>query len=58
VNGVAEAAAQAQASGATAISALVYTPWQHHNQRLSTPDDMQITLFEPVTRAEHALDEG
>ncbi len=55
VDGVAEAAAQAQASGATPISELIYTPWQHHNQRLRTPDDMQITLFEAAV-AEEAVE--
>ncbi len=33
--------------GATLMNSSVRTPWGHHNQRVTTPDGRQMTLFMP-----------
>lgn len=42
------ASAAMQLNGAHAIGQLVHTPWGHLNQRLQTPDGVQITVFQPL----------
>jgi catechol 2,3-dioxygenase-like lactoylglutathione lyase family enzyme len=44
---VATVAGAAQAAGAQAVHAAVPTPWGDYNQRLATPDGLQITLYQP-----------
>ncbi len=34
-------------AGAKPMHASVHTPWNHHNQRVMTPDGRQMTLFQP-----------
>ncbi len=50
------AAARAQAAGAESLSGPITTPWQHRNQRLSTPggvhDGVQITLSQVMSTPE------
>lgn len=48
---VAGAGAALQASGARALNRALLTPWGDFNQRLSTPDGIQITLFQPHAEA-------
>jgi NAD(P)-dependent dehydrogenase (short-subunit alcohol dehydrogenase family) len=41
---------------AGALNAPVRTPWNHFSQRLQTPDGIQVTLFQPVTDAQTAVE--
>jgi lactoylglutathione lyase len=41
------ATAALEQAGAKPMHASVRTPWGHHNQRVTTPDDRQMTLFMP-----------
>ena len=43
-----ETAATLQKQGAIAEKEAVQTPWEHFNQRLRSPDGLQLTLFQPV----------
>lgn len=43
---VAEASLLLQNGGAAAVNGRVQTPWGHLNQRLQTPDGLQLTLFQ------------
>jgi catechol 2,3-dioxygenase-like lactoylglutathione lyase family enzyme len=43
---VEKAATELVASGASVIHAPVLTPWGDTNQRLQTPDGLQLTLFQ------------
>lgn len=45
---VREATAALQNQGAVAEKEAVQTPWGHFNQRLESPDGLQLTLFQPV----------
>lgn len=40
------ASAALQSNGAYAVGPLVHTPWGHLNQRLRTPDGLQVTVFQ------------
>jgi NAD(P)-dependent dehydrogenase (short-subunit alcohol dehydrogenase family) len=40
------ASAAMQLHGAHAVGPLVHTPWGHFNQRLRTPDGLQVTVFQ------------
>jgi lactoylglutathione lyase len=41
------ATAAFQEAGATPMHASIRTPWGHHNQRVTTPEGRQMTLFMP-----------
>jgi lactoylglutathione lyase len=45
VNDLARAAAAVSDVGARIVAEPVRTPWGDHNQRLQTPDGLQLTLF-------------
>ena len=40
---------RALAYGATLVHDPVITPWRHHNARITSPDGLQITLFQVLT---------
>jgi hypothetical protein len=42
-----------QNGGAVAVNGQVQTPWGHLNQRLQTPDGLQLTLFQVTAEKEH-----
>lgn len=44
---VAGASVSLQNGGATPVNGRVQTPWGHLNQRLQTPDGLQLTIFQP-----------
>jgi catechol 2,3-dioxygenase-like lactoylglutathione lyase family enzyme len=46
VDDVKKVASELSASGATVIHESVQTPWGDTNQRLQTPDGLQLTLFQ------------
>jgi catechol 2,3-dioxygenase-like lactoylglutathione lyase family enzyme len=46
VDDVEKAANELSASGATVVHESVQTPWGDTNQRLQTPDGLQLTLFQ------------
>jgi lactoylglutathione lyase len=48
VDDVERAASELEAVGAKTVYAPVQTPWGHYNQRLQTPDGLQLTLFKNV----------
>jgi catechol 2,3-dioxygenase-like lactoylglutathione lyase family enzyme len=45
VGDVEQAASELGTVGATTVHAPVQTPWGHYNQRLQTPEGLQLTLF-------------
>ncbi|GMA17098.1 VOC family protein [Deinococcus metallilatus] len=47
VSGTPAAGERLHQAGARVVAAPVETPWGHHNQRLSTPDGLHLTLFHP-----------
>jgi lactoylglutathione lyase len=46
VDNLETAVAELQQAGAAVLSRSVITPWADTNQRLKTPDGMQLTLFQ------------
>jgi catechol 2,3-dioxygenase-like lactoylglutathione lyase family enzyme len=52
VDDVESAASQLGVAGASIIHAPVQTPWGHYNQRLQTPDGLQLTLFQTEGKSE------
>ncbi len=46
VDDVEKAASELSASGAAVVHESVQTPWGDTNQRLQTPDGLQLTLFQ------------
>jgi lactoylglutathione lyase len=47
VNDLEAATSALEEAGAKPMHASVHTPWNHHNQRVTTPDGRQMTLFQP-----------
>jgi catechol 2,3-dioxygenase-like lactoylglutathione lyase family enzyme len=47
VNDLETATDALEQAGAMPMHASVQTPWGHHNQRVTTPDGRQMTLFQP-----------
>lgn len=47
VNDLETATKTLEHAGARQVAGSVHTPWKDHNQRMTTPDGRQLTLFQP-----------
>lgn len=52
VDDVEKTASELEKAGATVVNTPVQTPWGDRNQRLQTPDGLQLTLFQTEGKSE------